>query len=92
MLAGGTDALARLTYSGFNLLRLMDPAPCRPFDRSRAGINIGEGAGILVLERFDRARGRGRAAFTRSSPATASSAKPSIRRRRNPRESRSPRS
>ena len=32
-LAGGTDALARLTFSGFNALRLMDPAPCRPFDR-----------------------------------------------------------
>ena len=45
VLAGGTDALARLTFSGFNLLRLMDPAPCRPFDRSRAGMNIGEGAG-----------------------------------------------
>jgi 3-oxoacyl-[acyl-carrier-protein] synthase II len=59
VLAGGTDALARLTYSGFNLLRLMDPAPCRPFDRGRAGMNIGEGAGILVLERFDRARKRG---------------------------------
>ena len=59
VLAGGTDALARLTYSGFNLLRLMDANPCRPFDKSRAGMNIGEGAGILVLEDFDRARRRG---------------------------------
>jgi 3-oxoacyl-[acyl-carrier-protein] synthase II len=59
VLAGGTDALSRLTYSGFNLLRLMDANPCRPFDRSRAGMNIGEGAGILVLEAFERARGRG---------------------------------
>ena len=59
VLAGGTDALSRLTFSGFNLLRLMDVAPCRPFDRSRAGMNIGEGAGILVLERLDRARRRG---------------------------------
>jgi 3-oxoacyl-[acyl-carrier-protein] synthase II len=58
-LAGGTDALARLTFSGFNALRLMDPEPCRPFDRSRAGMNIGEGAGILVLESLDRARARG---------------------------------
>jgi 3-oxoacyl-[acyl-carrier-protein] synthase II len=58
-LAGGTDALSRLTFSGFNLLRLMDVVPCRPFDRSRAGMNIGEGAGILVLENLDRARGRG---------------------------------
>ena len=52
-LAGGTDALSRLTFSGFNLLRLMDAAPCRPFDRSRAGMNIGEGAGILVLENLE---------------------------------------
>jgi 3-oxoacyl-[acyl-carrier-protein] synthase II len=59
VLAGGTDALSRLTFSGFNLLRLMDQAPCRPFDRGRAGMNIGEGAGILVLERLDAARRRG---------------------------------
>jgi len=59
VVAGGTDALARLTYSGFNLLRLMDANPCRPFDKSRAGMNIGEGAGMLVLEDFDRARRRG---------------------------------
>jgi 3-oxoacyl-[acyl-carrier-protein] synthase II len=57
--AGGTDALARLTYSGFNALRLMDPAPCRPFDRSRSGMNIGEGAAILILEEMKRARRRG---------------------------------
>src|SRR5204863_9430897 len=58
-LAGGADALARLTFSGFNQLRLMDPEPCRPFDRGRAGMNIGEGAGILVLERGAYARKRG---------------------------------
>jgi 3-oxoacyl-[acyl-carrier-protein] synthase II len=58
-LAGGTDALARLTFSGFNALRLMDPDPCRPFDRDRAGMNIGEGAAMLVLEEMSRARGRG---------------------------------
>src|SRR3954451_6504717 len=59
VLAGGTDALSRLTYSGFHLLRLMDPVPCRPSDRSRAGMNIGEGAGIHVLEDMERARKRG---------------------------------
>jgi 3-oxoacyl-[acyl-carrier-protein] synthase II len=58
-LAGGADALARLTFSGFNQLRLMDPEPCRPFDRGRAGMNIGEGAGILVLENGALARKRG---------------------------------
>jgi 3-oxoacyl-[acyl-carrier-protein] synthase II len=60
-IAGGTDALARLTYSGFNQLKLMDVEPCRPFDRSRAGMNIGEGAGMLVLERIDHAARRGAA-------------------------------
>lgn len=59
VLAGGADAISRLTFSGFNLLQLMDPAPCRPFDRSRAGMNIGEGAGILVLERLTHATARG---------------------------------
>ncbi len=57
--AGGTDALSRLTYSGFNALRLMDTEPCRPFDRSRVGMNIGEGAGMLILEDLERAKRRG---------------------------------
>jgi len=60
---GGSDALSRLTFSGFNALRLMDPAPCRPFDATRAGMNIGEGAGILVLEDWERARRRGAAIY-----------------------------
>ncbi|MGH9374362.1 MAG: beta-ketoacyl-[acyl-carrier-protein] synthase family protein [Vicinamibacterales bacterium] len=59
VLTGGTDALARLTFSGFNALKLMDPEPCRPFDRDRAGMNIGEGAAILVLEELTRAKARG---------------------------------
>jgi 3-oxoacyl-[acyl-carrier-protein] synthase II len=58
-LAGGTDALSRLTFAGFNALRLMDPQPCRPFDAGRQGMNIGEGAAILVLEDWDRAVRRG---------------------------------
>lgn len=58
-LAGGTDALSRLTFAGFNALRLMDPQPCRPFDAGRQGMNIGEGAAILVLEDWDRAARRG---------------------------------
>ncbi|MPZ17268.1 MAG: hypothetical protein GEV06_05065 [Luteitalea sp.] len=62
-LAGGTDALARLTFSGFNALRLMDPGPCRPFDQRRNGMNIGEGAAILVLEDLARARRRGAAIY-----------------------------
>lgn len=59
VLAGGTDSLARLTFGGFNALKVMDPAACRPFDRGRAGMNIGEGAAVMVLEDFESARRRG---------------------------------
>jgi 3-oxoacyl-[acyl-carrier-protein] synthase II len=57
--AGGSDVLCRVTFSGFNALRLVDLEPCRPFDVSRNGMNIGEAAGILVLEDMERARTRG---------------------------------
>jgi 3-oxoacyl-[acyl-carrier-protein] synthase II len=58
MIAGGGDALCAMTYAGFNSLRLVDPSPCRPFDASRAGLSLGEGAGILVLEDWDHALAR----------------------------------
>ncbi|MCB1054624.1 MAG: beta-ketoacyl-[acyl-carrier-protein] synthase family protein [Acidobacteria bacterium] len=58
-LAGGSDSLCLLTYSGFNSLRAVDEAPCRPFRADREGLNLGEGAGVLVLERLDDALGRG---------------------------------
>ena len=59
VLTGGSDVLARLTYGGFNSLRSVDPDPCRPFDRNRKGLSIGEAAGILVFEEEGRARRRG---------------------------------
>ena len=59
VITGGSDVLARLTYGGFNSLRSVDPDPCRPFDRARRGLSIGEGAGILVFEEAERARRRG---------------------------------
>src|SRR5687767_6602904 len=59
VVTGGSDVLARLTYGGFNSLRSVDPDPCRPFDRERRGLSIGEAAGILVFEEEDRARRRG---------------------------------
>ncbi|HEX8411502.1 MAG TPA: beta-ketoacyl-[acyl-carrier-protein] synthase family protein [Thermoanaerobaculia bacterium] len=58
-IAGGSDALCRLTYSGFNVLQAVDPQPCSPFGAQRKGITLGEGAGFLVLERWDDAVGRG---------------------------------
>jgi 3-oxoacyl-[acyl-carrier-protein] synthase II len=59
VLAGATDALCRLTFAGFNALGALDPEPCRPFHRRRAGLTLGEGAAFLVLEREDAARARG---------------------------------
>ena len=50
VVVGGTDALCRFTLNGFNSLMILDKAHCRPFDRSRTGLNLGEGAGYLVLQ------------------------------------------
>ena len=57
-LAGGVDALTRICFMGFNTLKLLDPEPCRPFDRDRRGMSIGEGAAFVVLEAAERARAR----------------------------------
>jgi len=59
ILAGGSDALCPFTMSGFNSLQSLDREPCRPFDRNRKGLNIGEGAAVLVLETLAGARARG---------------------------------
>lgn len=59
VLAGGADALCRLTYSGFGALSVLDPAPARPFREGRAGLALGEGAAFLVLEREADATTRG---------------------------------
>lgn len=57
--AGGADSLCRLTYAGFNALRVVDERPCRPFREGREGMTLGEGAGVLVVEAEERARQRG---------------------------------
>ena len=59
MICGGSDAMSELTFGGFNALRVVDTAPCKPFDARRMGMTLGEGAGILVLEELNRARARG---------------------------------
>jgi len=58
-IAGGSDSLCRLTYAGFNALRAVDERPCRPFRLDRAGLSLGEGAAVVVLEPLDRALARG---------------------------------
>lgn len=53
VIAGGTDALSAFTLNGFKSLRILDERKCRPFDQTRAGLNLGEGAGFIVLQRED---------------------------------------
>jgi 3-oxoacyl-[acyl-carrier-protein] synthase-1 len=49
VVAGGTDALTRFTLNGFNNLMVLDEQHCKPFDEKRNGLNLGEGAGYVVL-------------------------------------------
>jgi 3-oxoacyl-[acyl-carrier-protein] synthase II len=58
-LAGGSDALCTFTLAGFNALKALDPTPCRPFCQTRAGLNLGEGAAMLLLEEAKSAQARG---------------------------------
>ena len=59
MLTGGADSMSRMTWGGFHSLLLVDPTGCRPFDVSRGGMSLGEGAAVLVLESEEFARRRG---------------------------------
>lgn len=58
MIAGGSDPMSSLAYSGFHALHALDSEPCRPFNQSH-GIALGEGAGILIVESYEHAKKRG---------------------------------
>lgn len=49
VIAGGADALTKFTLNGFNTLMILDKEFCKPFDENREGLNLGEGAGYVVL-------------------------------------------
>lgn len=59
VVAGGAECLTKYHLNGFNSLMILDSEPCRPFDAGRAGLNLGEGAGFLVLESQTHALSRG---------------------------------
>lgn len=59
IVAGGSESLSELTFTGFHSLKLMDPEYCRPFDKNRRGLSLGEGAAVFVLENYDKAVRRG---------------------------------
>ena len=58
VIAGGADSLAKFTINGFNALHILSPNLCRPFDEQRQGLNLGEGAAFLVLEKEEDAAGK----------------------------------
>lgn len=57
-LAGGSDSLSRVVYTGFDRLLTIAPEKCQPFDKNRKGMIPGEGAGMVLLESLETARKR----------------------------------
>jgi 3-oxoacyl-(acyl-carrier-protein) synthase len=57
-IVGGTDSLAKFTINGFNALHILSGKVCTPFDESRQGLNLGEGAAYLILEKEEDAVGK----------------------------------
>lgn len=57
VIAGGSEALSKFHLNGFNTLHILDTEVCRPFDATRVGLNLGEGAAFVVLQK-DKADGK----------------------------------
>ncbi len=57
IIAGGSEALSKFHLNGFNTLHILDTEVCRPFDATRVGLNLGEGAAFVVLQK-DKADGK----------------------------------
>ncbi len=54
-ICGGYDTMSEFTFAGFSSLMAMTPTKCRPFDKNRNGLALGEGVGILILEELEHA-------------------------------------
>ena len=59
VVVGGSECITKFHLNGFNSLMILDNEPCRPFDATRHGLNLGEGAAYLVLESAQSAKLRG---------------------------------
>jgi len=59
VMCGGADELNRVPLAGFGALGVVSESPCRPFDRERSGLNLGEGAGVIIIEKEEVFRRRG---------------------------------
>ncbi len=59
VVVGGSECLSQFHLNGFNALMILDQRPCRPFDKDRAGLNLGEGAAYLVMETAESVKKRG---------------------------------
>ena len=58
VVAGGTECLTKFHLNGFKTLMILDKVQCRPFDATRAGLNLGEGAAYIVLESEESVKSR----------------------------------
>ncbi|MDR2011303.1 MAG: beta-ketoacyl-[acyl-carrier-protein] synthase family protein [Bacteroidales bacterium] len=58
-IVGGSECLSKFHFNGFNTLMILDKHQCRPFDKNREGLNLGEGAAFIVIESEDSVKKRG---------------------------------
>ena len=59
VIAAGCDSVSKVAFNGFNALRVCSASPCRPFDAERTGLNLGDAAGVIILEAPGTAAERG---------------------------------